>query len=206
VIARSYPARLVQTALGLVICGIGVTMTLQPALGVSPWDVLHVGLADLTDLPVGTAIIITSCIVLLIGLMLGVRPGVGTIFDVVIMGSTVNLLIAWGLAAESSEWIYPLRIALFLAGTFITGIGIAIYVGAHTGAGPRDGLMVALHHRLHWPISRARLVIELIALTGGLLLSGPIGLGTLLWTLAIGPSTGIAFRMLGQTPRPVLRD
>lgn len=188
------------------ICGTGVTMTLQPALGVSPWDVLHVGLADLIDLPVGTAIIITSCVVLVIGLLLGVKPGVGTIFDVVIMGSTVNLLMAWGLVAGSEEWAYPFRIALFLAGTFITGVGIAIYVGAHTGAGPRDGLMVALHNRLRWPISRARLAIELLGLTGGLVLGGPVGLGTLLWAIAIGPSAGIAFRILGQTPQPVVRD
>lgn len=202
----NYFKRLVQTALGLVICGTGVTLTLQPQLGVSPWDVLHVGLARAIDLPVGTAIIITSCAVLLIGLVLGVRPGVGTIFDIVIVGSTVNLLLSWNLAASADGWAYPLRIALFLLGTFITGIGIAIYVGAHTGAGPRDGLMVALHNRLNWPISRARLAIEMLGLIGGLLLSGPIGLGTLLWALAIGPSAGVAFRLLGQTPQPVVRD
>lgn len=205
-IARSYPARLAQTAIGLAICGVGVTITLQPALGVSPWDVLHVGLADLTGLPVGTAIIITSCAVLLVGLLLGVRPGVGTIFDIVIVGTTVNMLIGSGFLAAADQWAYMGRILIFLTGTFVTGLGIAIYVGAHTGAGPRDGLMVALHNRLKWPISRARLAIELLGLTGGLLLSGPVGLGTLLWAIAIGPSAGVAFRLLGQTPQPVVRD
>lgn len=203
---RSYPLRLVQTALGLGVCATGVTMTLQPALGVSPWDVLHVGMARVLSLPVGTAMIITSCIVLLLGLALGVRPGMGTIFDIVIMGSTVNLLLGWGFVGDADTWVIPLRIALFLAGTFVTGVGIAIYVGAHTGAGPRDGLMVAVHERLRWPISRARFSIELFALSVGLLLKGPIGIGTLLWAVAIGPSAGLAFRLLGQTPRPVVRD
>lgn len=202
----SFPLRLIQTAVGLAICGIGVTMTLQPQLGVSPWDVLHVGLADRAGLPVGTAIIITSCAVLLLGLLLGVRPGVGTIFDIVIVGTIVNLLLAANMLEGAGEWHYVWRVLLFLVGTFITGIGIAIYVGAHTGAGPRDGLMVALHHRLGWPIARARLAIEVLGLSGGLLLSGPVGVGTLLWAAAIGPSAGVAFRLLGQTPQPVVRD
>jgi uncharacterized membrane protein YczE len=203
---RSYPLRLVQTAAGLGVCATGVTMTLRPELGVSPWDVLHVGLARVVGIPIGTAIILTSCIVLLIGLLLGVRPGVGTIFDIVIMGSTINLLLAAGFVESAAQWHYAARIGLFLAGTFITGLGIAIYVGAHTGAGPRDGLMVALHRRFNWPISRARLGIELMALVVGILLSGPVGLGTVLWALAIGPSAGVGFRLLGQTPQPVVRD
>lgn len=193
-------AKLSQTVGGLIICGIGVFMTLQPALGVSPWDVLHVGLARHTGLRVGTAIIITSLAVLLFGLLLGVRPGIGTLCDIVIVGTTVNLLGITGVLAEAETYTYPARIATFIAGVVITGLGIAIYVGAHLGAGPRDGLMVALHRRFSWPVWRARLAIELLGLTGGLLLAGPIGLGTVLWAALIGPSAAFWFRALGLKP------
>lgn len=197
--ARFFP-RLIQTIGGLATCGVGVFMTLQPALGVSPWDVLHVGLAHHTGLRVGTAIIITSVAVLLLGLLLGVKPGIGTICDILIVGSTVNLLLSLGLLANLAQGTLYLRIATFVGGVVITGLGIAVYVGAHLGAGPRDGLMVALHRRFHWPVWRARLAIELLGLTGGLILAGPIGLGTVLWAVLIGPSAGFWFRVLGLKP------
>lgn len=192
--------RLVQTIGGLMVCGLGVFFTLQPGLGVSPWDVLHVGLSQHTGLRVGTAIIVTSLAVLLLGLLLGVKPGIGTLCDILVVGSTVNVLLDLGWLNTAPEMGIVSRIAIFVIGVFITGFGIAVYVGAHLGAGPRDGLMVALHRRFDWPVWRARLLIELLGLTGGVLLSGPIGLGTLLWAALIGPSAGLWFRVLGLKP------
>lgn len=195
-----FALKLSQTVTGLMVCGVGVFFTLQAGLGVSPWDVLHVGLAHHTGLQVGTAIIFTSISVLILGLILGVRPGIGTICDILVVGSTVNLLLHFGLLRNADDSPIGIRIGLFLLGVFTTGLGIAVYVGAHLGAGPRDGLMVALHRRWHWPIWRARLAIELVGLTGGLLLAGPMGLGTLLWGALIGPSAGFWFRTLGLQP------
>lgn len=192
--------KLAQTVSGLAICGVGVFFTLQASLGVAPWDVLHVGLAHHTGLQVGTAIIITSIAVLLLGLLLGVKPGVGTICDILVVGTTVNLLLDTGFLHNAQANSLAVRLLLFVAGTFITGLGIAIYVGAHLGAGPRDGLMVALHRRWNWPIWRARLAIELVGLGGGLLLAGPIGIGTVLWGVLIGPSAAFWFRALGLKP------
>lgn len=192
--------KLTQTVSGLICCGVGVFFTLQPKLGVSPWDVLHVGLANKVHLRVGTAIIITSVVVLLIGLLLGVRPGIGTLCDILIVGSTVNVLLITGVLEEAHAFVWPLRLLIFLSGVLITGLGIAIYVGAHLGAGPRDGLMVALHRRWGWPVWRARLLIECVGLAGGVALAGPIGLGTVLWGLLIGPSAGLWFKVLGLKP------
>lgn len=196
----SFALKLLQTVTGLTVCGVGVFFTLQAGLGVSPWDVLHVGLANHTGLQVGTAIIFTSISVLMLGLLLGVRPGIGTLCDILVVGSTVNILLHFDLLTDADTSSLIFRIALFLIGVFTTGLGIAVYVGAHLGAGPRDGLMVALHRRWHWPIWRARLAIELVGLGGGLFLAGPIGLGTLLWGALIGPSAGFWFRALGLAP------
>ena len=92
------------------------------------------------------------------------------------------------------------QFALFLLGTVLTGLGIAIYVGAHVGAGPRDGLMIAFHQRFGWPVWRARIAIEAIGFTGGLILRGPVGLGSIIWTLVIGTSAGFWFKVLHLTP------
>lgn len=192
--------KLPQTVFGLAICGVGIFMALHAGLGVSPWDVLHVGLAHHLHIATGTAIMGTGFVVLLIGLLLGVRPGMGTICDILIVGNVVNLLYAHDVIAQAQSWSFILRIALFAVGTVITGLGIAVYIGTHVGAGPRDGLMLAFHQKFDWPVWKARLAIEAIGLVGGLILRGPIGLGTLIWTGLLGWSAGIWFRVLHLTP------
>jgi len=175
-------------------------MALHAGLGVSPWDVLHVGLARQLHIATGSAMIGTGVVVLLTGLLLGVRPGLGTICDILIVGNTVNLLYANDPIAHAQEWLFIARVALFTTGTVLTGLGIAIYIGAHVGAGPRDGLMIAFHQRFSWPVWQARLAVEAIGLIGGLLLRGPVGLGTLIWTLFIGTSAGFWFKFLDLKP------
>lgn len=175
-------------------------MALHAGLGVSPWDVLHVGLGHHLGIATGTAMIGTGFVVLLFGLLLGVKPGLGTICDILIVGNVVNLLYAHDPIAEATHWNFLLRVLLFSSGTVLTGLGIAIYIGAHVGAGPRDGLMIAFHQKFDWPVWKARLAIETIGLVGGLILQGPVGLGTLIWTLVLGWSAGIWFRVLNFTP------
>ncbi len=80
------------------------------------------------------------------------------------------------------------------------GGAAALYIGAHFGAGPRDGLMVALHTRAGWSIGLARTLIEASALVAGVLLGGPVGVGTAVYTLTIGPATQVAFKVLRMTP------
>lgn len=192
--------KLSQTVAGSAVCGIGVFMALHAGLGVSPWDVLHVGLAHHLHIATGTAIIGTGFVVLLFGLLLGVKPGLGTVSDIVIVGNVINLLYAHDPIAHAERWNFFWRVGLFTLGTVVTGLGIALYIGTHLGAGPRDGLMIAFHQRFDWPVWKARLAIEGIGLVGGLILRGPVGLGTVIWTLVLGWTAGIWFRVLNLTP------
>ena len=192
--------KLPQTVGGSSVCGVGVFMALHAGLGVSPWDVLHVGLSHHLHIAVGTAIIGTGFVVLLFGLLLGAKPGMGTISDIVIVGSVVNLLYAHDPISNATHWNFIWQIGLFTLGTVIAGLGIALYIGTHVGAGPRDGVMIAFHRKFGWPVWKARLAIEGIGLVGGIVLRGPIGLGTLIWTLVLGWSAGIWFRVLHLTP------
>ena len=78
--------------------------------------------------------------------------------------------------------------------------GSALYLGAHLGPGPRDGLMVAIHQRTGWAVGTARAVLECAVLVVGVLLGGPVGVGTIAFALGIGPAVQVAFRLLRQTP------
>lgn len=191
--------RAAQLVAGLFLAAFGIVLTLRSGLGVSPWDVLHGGLAERTGVSFGTVVQLVGVVVLAASLLLGVRPGYGTIANLVLIGVFEDLLLATGLGDAQDGSLVP-RFALLLAGTAVIGVASALYIGAHLGAGPRDGLMVALHSRAGWSIGVARTVVEASALAAGILLGGPVGVGTAIYTLTIGPATQASFRVLRMTP------
>ncbi|MDQ6649713.1 MAG: hypothetical protein M3Z02_06295 [Actinomycetota bacterium] len=193
--------RVVALFSGLVLIGVGAVLTLKAALGVSPWDVLHAGVSARAHLGFGTVVIGVGVVVLAASLLLGVRPGWGTIVNLVVIGWVENLVLASGFLAGLHDDALALRLVVLLLGIGAQGFGCALYIGAAYGAGPRDGLMVAVHHRLRMPVGLARAGVELAALAVGVLLGGPVGVGTLLFAVGIGPAVQLSFRLLGSTPR-----
>lgn len=197
--------RLAQLNLGLVLFGTGLWLGLVAELGVGPWDVLTGGLSQQLGVRFGLMAIAVSVVVLLIGLAARVRPGIGTLLNVVVIGVVIDLLLATPLLADLGEQPVPVRLVATLLGIASVAAGSALYLGAHLGPGPRDGLMVAIHLRTGWRVGTARAVLECVVLVVGVLLGGPVGVGTVLFALGIGPAVQVAFRVLRQTPvhRPV---
>jgi uncharacterized protein len=199
--ARRLPAprRLLQFLAGLVLCALGVWVSVRVGLGVSPWDTLHSGLAGHLGASFGTVVIGVGLIVLAVSWGLGVRPGLGTLFNAFAMGWAIDLLLG-------APWLHDLpaapmavRVLALLASVVLLGFGGAFYIGAGFGAGPRDSLMVACHHH-GLPIGPSRCVIELAVLGIGWLLGGPVGLGTVVLAVGTGPVVQLSFRLLRQEP------
>lgn len=197
--------RYVKLMTGLVLFGVGLWLGLIADLGVGPWDVLTGGLSRQLGTPFGRTAIGISVVVLLIGLAARVRPGIGTLANVVVIGAVIDLLLATGWLDRLGEQPAALRLVATLLGIACVAAGSALYLGAHLGPGPRDGLMVALHTRTGWRVGTCRALLECAVLVLGVLLGGPVGIGTLLFALGIGPAVQVAFRLLRQTPvaRPI---
>lgn len=192
--------RLAKLLVGLVLFGVGIWLGLQAHLGVGPWDVLAGGLSQHLGTPFGRTAIGVSVVVLVIGLLAGVRPGLGTVLNVVVIGSVVDLLLATPALDQLGHQALALRLLGTAGGIASVAAGSALYLGAHLGPGPRDGLMVAMVQRTGWSVGRCRALLELIVLLLGVALGGPVGLGTLAFALGIGPAVQAAFRLLRQTP------
>ncbi len=198
--AASYPWRLAKLVVGLVLFGVGLWSGLVAELGVSPWDVLTGGVSEQLGTPFGRTAIGISVVVLLVGLAARVRPGVGTLLNVVVIGVVVDLLLATDWQSGLGDEALALRLTATLGGIGCVAAGSALYLGAHLGPGPRDGLMVAIHLRTGWALGACRALLEGTVLVVGVLLGGPVGIGTLAFAVSIGPAVQVAFRVLGQTP------
>ena len=174
--------RLVQLYLGLILYGISSSLLVLATLGLDPWDVFHQGLSRTFGLAIGTWAIIVGAVVLLLWIPLRQRPGIGTVSNVVLVGLTMNVV----LGHVGAPHAMAARIACLVCGVFLNGVATGAYIGAGLGPGPRDGLMTGLAARGH-SIRVVRTGIELTVLFVGWRLGGTVGLGTVVYALAIGP-------------------
>jgi uncharacterized membrane protein YczE len=174
--------RLPRLLVGILVLGLGIALMLAARLGVSPYDVLHQGLADLTGLSFGTVVVLLGLLILLLWIPLGQRFGIGTVINTLTVGFIVDGVLH--LLPEPHE--LALRWPMLLAGIVVTALGMAMYIGAGLGPGPRDGLMTGLANKGH-PLWAVRTVLELTALAAGWALGGDVGIGTVLFAFGIGP-------------------
>ncbi|HEY1972369.1 MAG TPA: hypothetical protein VGH89_30745 [Pseudonocardia sp.] len=182
-LARRPSARLSQLAVGLVLYGVSMACLLRANLGLDPWDVLHQGISNRTGWSFGLVVGVVGLAVLLAWLPLRQRPGIGTVANVVV----ISVAVEGALALIPPGATLAARIALMVGGVLLNGFATACYVGARLGPGPRDGLMTGLHARTGWSVRVVRTGIEVGVLATGWLLGGTVGVGTVLYAVAIGP-------------------
>lgn len=188
--------RLVQLYVGLALYGASSALLVVSGLGLEPWNVLHQGLAELTGLTIGVVSIIVGAAVLLLWIPLRQRPGLGTVSNVFVVGLAMDGTLALVPDAHG----LALRIPLLLAGIVLNGAAAGLYISASFGPGPRDGLMTGLHRRTGRSIRLIRTAIEVAVVATGFALGGTVGIGTLLYALAIGPLAQLFLRVFGAPP------
>jgi uncharacterized membrane protein YczE len=177
--------RLPQLLIGLWLYGVSLGLMVRGDDGVAPWDVLHLGIVDHTGLSLGTVLVITAFAVLLLWIPLREKPGIGTVANALLIGPSTDLT----LAVVDQQHNPVARIVLMLAGVALCALATAMYIGAQFGRGPRDGLMTGLVRRTGLSIRLIRTSLEVSVVVVGLLLGGPLGVGTVVFALTIGPLT-----------------
>lgn len=175
--------RLPLLLIGLFLYGASMAMVLRGTLGQIPWDVLHVGVSHHIPLSFGTIVIGVSLLVLLGWIPLRQKPGLGTIGNALLIGPSADLVLSVLDAPTQLGW----RFALLIGGIVLNGIATGMYIGSQFGPGPRDGLMTGIARVTGGSIRLVRTGIEIAVVVVGWFLGGVVGLGTVLYALAIGP-------------------
>ena len=181
--------RLIQLFWGLALYGISLGLMVRANFGLDPWDVFHQGLSGRIGFSLGMTVNLVGAAVLLLWIPIRQRPGIGTIANVFLIGTF----------ADISLWLIPpihnvpLATAMLIGGVILNGVATGAYIGAGLGPGPRDGLMTGLVKRTGRSVRVVRTGLEVAVLAAGWFLGGTVGLGTLLYAVAIGP---IVHRMM----------
>ncbi len=199
--ARRHPrrdthhARTLQLLAGLLAVGSGIGMLIRADLGVASWDVLHVGLAGVTGWTVGTTAMVVGVGAAGLAALLGERPRIGSLLPLAVIGPTIDVTMA--LLGPATDAVG--QGALLTGGVLTLAIGVGAYVTSDHGAGPSDLVFLAVaRHGL--PIWAARLLVDGTAVVAGALIGGPVGIGTVVVTLALGPLVGLSIRVFDLAP------
>lgn len=174
--------RATRLLVGLVLYGLALALLVRAALGLDPWNVFSQGVSFRTGLSLGTITVLSSVLVLVAWIPLHQRIGLGTIANAVLIGPVIDLGLAHIPTPHEMAW----RVGFLIVAVLAIAVATGLYVGAGWGPGPRDGLMTGLAAR-GVPVFVARASIELTVLAIGWALGGTVGIGTVVFAVAIGP-------------------
>jgi uncharacterized membrane protein YczE len=194
---KSFPRDFLVAQLGFVIYGLSIALIIQADLGTGPWAVLSVALADVTGTTPGTMIVVTGIIVLAAALLMKESIGWGTLANILFIGPWVDLFLVW---IPSLSRNLAFQIPAMLLAILLTGLATAVYISVNSGAGPRDSLMLAVSRVTGRSVRFSRSVIEVLVVLLGWLLQGPVGVGTLVFALFIGPAVQLFFKLFDVKP------
>ena len=195
---KTFKRDLAVAMLGFAIYGISIALIIRADLGTGPWAVLAVALADITGTTPGTMLIVTGLLVLVIALLMKERIGWGTVGNILFIGPWTDLFLFLIPSFEDNLW---LEIPALIIAVVLSGVATAVYISVNAGAGPRDSLMLAVSRVTGKSVQLSRVVIEILVVIGGWLLQGPVGIGTLVFAVLIGPLVQFFFNVFHAGPK-----
>ncbi|RXJ00334.1 membrane protein [Anaerobacillus alkaliphilus] len=185
--------RMVSFLAGLILLSLGISFTILSQLGAGAWDALAVGLSNLTGLTVGTWVILTGVILIFVNaVLLKKKPDFIAMVTVLIIGYFIDF---WLLIIFPNFVVDALlmQIIVLLSGVILMGFGISTYLQGKFAVVPIDRLMMAIQFRTKVSLGVAKTIGEVTALVLAFLVGGPVGVGTIVVTLSIGPMIQLFF-------------
>lgn len=186
----SSPVRLLMLLVGCVVLGAGVALFLTADLGSDGYSTLVNGIAISTGLAFWVANLLVGVALVALAAVRRVRPGGGTVVQVVVVGVTVSLLVD----LLDTPGGLPTRVLLLVAAFPVLALGIAVYLGSHTGAGPAEAAALAWDPPV--PFRWSYSMVQGGGALAGWLLGATIGVGTVAIILLLGPGVDLASRLL----------
>ncbi len=185
--------RIIRLFVGLFIMGFSASMMIKANLGLSPFGVLHSGIAETFDTTFGKACIMVGLVFIFTSCFFGEKIGWGSLLNMYFVGVFIDIILNWGIIPECTTVLSGFL--MLSCGMFLLGISSYLYLSAGLGSGPRDGLMVMLMKRTGKPVFLIKGIIECSALVLGYFMGGKVGIGTLYSSLLVGYFYQTAYRM-----------
>lgn len=172
--------------LGIVILTLGIALTIQSALGTSPFDALLVGLYRTFGLTIGSwEIVVGGTLIVVNAILARRRPEYFAFLTSLVTGIGIDL---WLFTIDS--WLIPGTLIgqfiCLIAGIFFISLGVSIYLQTDIAPNPLDRSMLIIDQLTGWGLTYSRALISIILVIIAFIFGGAIGIGTLINALFSG--------------------
>ncbi|MGL5378354.1 YczE/YyaS/YitT family protein [Clostridium sp.] len=172
--------------IGIFIFTFGVALISKSNLGTGSWDAISFGLSNMALLTTGTWMAICSGVALVLaGIIKKKFPNILCFLTSVLVGTGVDFWVKVINGVEVNN--IALRYLTFFLGIIVLSFGIGIYLLPSLPPNPIDYLMVTIKEKLSLKVMYAKLLVDGCCIFIALIFKGPIGIGTILATLLVGP-------------------
>ena len=191
----SYPKRFIKTTFGLILFSVGVYLSIQANIGLSPWDAFSIGFSNILPFSYGDIVVISGILILFLDYLLKEKIGFGTLLNIVLIGKCVDFFNYLDIVPKLDN--FYLGVVMLLIAQVILSIATYFYIDGALGCGPRDALMNAMQRKFpKMPIGISRGLIEGTALLIGWILGAKVGIGTLISIFGISIVMQYTFKIL----------
>ena len=201
---QNYMRRLFWLILGVAVSSVGIAMMLQANVGLEPWSVLQQGMSLRTGMTYGTASAIAGAAAILTAVFFGESFGLGTIINIAGCAVIIDAIQAAHLIPQMHGLVSG--IAMLIGGLELLALGTWLYMKSALGSGPRDALMVALARKFGRSAGACRAVVDVLVTVIGFFLGGPIGVGTIISAVGLGPLINLNFAAVRFRPAKVHQE
>lgn len=184
------PSSIAIYLLGCLLFSIGANFFIYSALGTDPLDVFALGMVDTFDfMTVGIAQVSFALVCLALWSLWNKRRPIlsplitfalcGTLIDI-FMGKRIRVGDNYASHVPLSPW------PLMICGVFLCAFGSALIIMSGVGIRSMDLLAITVVQKTSLPFWAAKGIMEVVLLTVGWLLGGPVGWGTVFFLLFVG--------------------
>ncbi|QSX05496.1 hypothetical protein JYG23_12560 [Sedimentibacter sp. zth1] len=196
--------RYIKLMIGLFICSIGINLFLYCNLGMNPWNVFNQGLSIHLPITLGQASQIVGILIITICIFFKIYPGFATILNMFFIGFFIDIISNLNIISVPQTLVG--KIAMCLGGLLVLSLGMFVYITQELGAGPRDGLILAITQRTRFNIGIVKNAIEITVVIVGVLLGGKFGIGTIIASLLGGPVLQTIFKIFKVNPKELKQE
>ncbi|MDB8437936.1 YczE/YyaS/YitT family protein [Turicibacter sanguinis] len=185
--------------IGIMMLTLGVSLTVQSDLGAGSIDSINFALAHRLNINLSIVIFVMALLAIAISTCIRCeRPKFTT------------LITAFFMAIGTEFWVFVVspivpetlmqKIVVFSIAVILVCTGLALYLKPKLPAHPNDDITVSISEVSNLKIGTAKLMMDAICMIIALLLQGPIGGGTIILTLFVGPGVNLAMYLLEKLP------
>lgn len=163
-------------------------------MGVDPWTILTMGLSKTAGITPGRASQIVGLVLIVFcWLFLKRKPSYATLINFFLVGILLDYFL--GILPEISGIIH-LQILFIAIAILAIGFGSALYISGNLGEGPIELAMVGLSEKFRIKPGLVRILLDVFAATLGYILSGPVGIGSIIGVAGVGPTVQLSLNIL----------